>query len=104
MRISGTTMANDRMYLVNKSKRYCVCIAVRFGGEWKRWTDDQAEDMYRALADEAQVFCAGIGTQSWCIEYEHGESGPEHDWQNCLTCTRKYVIGETTVCPPDSPD
>lgn len=96
-------MANDRMYLVNVTKGYCVCIAVRFGGEWKQWADGMPERMYAALADEVGLFYAGIGTQAWRIEYEHesesGPDGPVHDWANCLTCTSKYVPGETTELP-----
>jgi hypothetical protein len=90
-------MANDRMYLVNKKTKHCVCIAVRFGGAWKQWTDDQADDMYQALADEVRVFWQGLGSQAWCIEYEHANDenpGPEHDWKSCLTCTGKYKIGQ----------
>jgi putative SOS response-associated peptidase YedK len=94
-------MANDRMYLVNTVKRYCVCIAVRFGGEWKQWTDGMPERMYKGLADEARMFYAGLGTQNWRIEYEQPEGGIEHDTANCLTCTGKYVPGETREMPLD---
>ncbi len=93
-------MANNRMYLVNKDNNYCVCIAVHFGGKWKPWTGNEADHMYQAFADELGVFYSGWPSQSWVVEYEHADDrnpGPEHDWKTCLTCTQKYVIGQSEM-------